>query len=457
MQIKYSGFDHDKSAHYLVRAFFFGCTLSEEESNPDIEIVCKIEGESITIIAKNCLKSVVKTGVFLKDSDIKIIKGETKRTLYRALCELIADTLPWGILVGIRPTKLIREMEEEGKNERDIISVLKNDYLVSDEKIALAMKTYKNEKTLLNGLITDSASLYVAIPFCPSRCNYCSFVSQGIEKAHKLIPEYVKCIVEEIEQKGKSIKAPLQTIYIGGGTPTVLSEEHLEEILGSIAQNFDLSSLIEYTVECGRPDTITKEKLEILKKHGVTRISINPQTMNDKTLDIIGRKHTSEAIIRSIELARKMGFDNINMDLIAGLEGESVDDFTHSVNEVLKLNPENITLHSLCIKRGSDVQIHKKLTRNSKNSVERMLNIAYNIFTNNGYEPYYLYRQKNISGNLENVSYAKGATFSPYNVFIMQEVQTIIGVGAGAVSKIVENSKIKRIANVKYPYEYVKR
>ena len=386
--------------------------------------------------------------------------------LYRALSQRTGKKLPWGILTGIRPAKLVYSGRERGMTDAQIARFLEEKDLVSPQKVQLLLDTADREEKILNLSGPLSYSLYVSIPFCPTRCSYCSFVSHSVDKAKKLVPEYVELLCREIAHTGRLVRdlgLRLETVYFGGGTPTTLSAEQLDRLFCAVEENFDLSCLREYTVEAGRPDTITREKLVCLKSHGVGRISINPQTFNDQVLEEIGRRHTAAQTLESYELARSVGFDTINMDLIAGLAGDSLESFSKTVDRAMELQPENVTLHTLTVKRAS--RLAKETTgRNVEgacqdNLVEKMLAYGYSAFAQNGYHPYYLYRQKGTVENLENVGFCQPGHEGMYNVFIMSEVHSIIAVGAGGVTKLRQpgGDRIERIFNFKYPYEYISR
>jgi oxygen-independent coproporphyrinogen-3 oxidase len=368
-------------------------------------------------------------------------------------------SLPWGVLSGIRPAKYVRELKEEGKTQDEVSKILKDVFDVSKRKIDLALKVSENEENILKKVSKNSVSIYIGIPFCPSRCAYCSFVSTDIKVSGKYMDGFCDCLLKEIEYTGKildGLSLSVQNIYIGGGTPTALTAAQLEKIFKQLRKSIDFSTVSEFTVEAGRPDTITYEKLIKIKDGGGNRISINPQTLNQETLDLIGRKHTAEDFYNAFYLAEKAGFKCINTDLIAGLPGESFQMFKSSIDGVLKLNPQNITVHSMCVKRASKVN-SEKISLTKGELADKMLSYAQDTIINSGMEPYYMYRQKNISGNLENVGYAKKEYFSAYNINIMEEIQTIIGLGGGGVSKIVRGDRIERIPNFKEPYEYIRR
>lgn len=389
----------------------------------------------------------------------KIFTASCTKSLSHAAMNIRKINFSWGVMCGIRPAKNVRELFEEGYSEKEIAEIFKNVYEVSDEKTELAMRVAENEKALLESIGKNSISLYIGIPFCPTRCVYCSFVSTDIRVSGKYMDDFVNKLLLEIDKTAEIVKkigAYIENIYIGGGTPTTLSTDHFKRIFERLSRYFDLASLREFTVEAGRPDTISEEKLEVLKKYGVNRISINPQTMNDNTLKKIGRSHSSEMIYRAYGSARKIGFDVINMDLIAGLPDESPDMFKNSLDKVIQMGPENITVHSLCLKRAARF----KMTDNELAKAEymnEMLSYTQRIMDKKGYEPYYMYRQKNSSGNLENVGYARPGTMSSYNVNIMEEKQTIIALGGGGSTKLVSGDRIERIFNFKDPLEYIQR
>lgn len=370
---------------------------------------------------------------------------------------------PWGILTGIRPVKIATALLDDGKSEQEIIEYFTQQYHTTIEKATLALETAKVELPYRKNMYPNGISLYIGIPFCPTRCLYCSFVTCGTRSAAKLIPAYVECLKKEILHTAKLIEKhhkQIETIYFGGGTPTTLSAEQLHLLISTIEDSCDLSFLREFTVEAGRPDTITENKLKMLKKHGVDRISINPQTMHQKTLDIIGRSHTPQQIIDAVAMARSCGFENINMDLIAGLPGEDLAMFCASLEEIEKLNPEDTTIHTMSIKRSSRLNEYLQdydLTRGE--IVAQMVNYARHYLKQCQKHPYYLYRQKNILGNLENIGYSKKGKECLYNIYIMEEIQSILALGCGASTKTVDmaSGRIERIFNVKEPQDYIAR
>ena len=382
---------------------------------------------------------------------------------YPLLKELCGFSPKWGMLTGVRPSKLImkKALELGDRSARDYFT---KRFFADEKKTELALSVAKTEWAIIEKSPQNSFSLYVSIPFCPTRCSYCSFVSHsiGTENAKKLVPQYVDKLCEEIEftsKKAKENGLVLTTVYWGGGTPTTLDAHQLDRVLTAIEDNFDLSQCCEYTVEAGRPDTITEEKLQVLKKHKVNRISINPQTFNDDVLREIGRKHTTELTVRQYHLAREIGFDTINMDLIAGLPTDSFESFCNSVDNAIGLGAENITVHTLALKRSSNIVTEdEKDTVNAEN-IEQMLDYSIEALTKAGYKPYYMYRQSKALGNFENVGWCKEGKECVYNILMMEEYQHILSVGAGSVTKLLSPNieKIERIFNYKFPFEYISR
>ena len=380
--------------------------------------------------------------------------------LFLILVDITGIDPPWGILTGIRPVKLMRRLVKE-KGFKETSEYFKSVFKVSDEKTNLCCQTMLNEQKIIDLSRFNSFSLYISIPFCPSRCAYCSFVSQSIEKAAKLIPEYVKLLCQELEYTAKianELQLRLESVYIGGGTPTTLSPLEMSNLLETIRNNFDMKFCREFTVEAGRPDTITDEILSVLKNFGVSRISINPQTLNDNVLKEIGRKHTAKQTIDAFNLARKYNFDNINMDLIAGLPNESYESFTNSVSKICEMAPEGITVHTLSMKKASNLtEKGNILYADDSVRASNMLRYISEVLNSNGYIPYYLYRQSRMVGNLENVGWAKKGKECLYNVYVMDETHTILACGAGAVTKLKQpdGDYLERIFNYKFPYEYI--
>ena len=379
--------------------------------------------------------------------------------LYKILSAAYSRELPWGILTGVRPIKLFSRLCDRDGAEA-AARYFRETLYVSEEKTALAMQVRENQRAILARSDRRSFSLYVSIPFCPTRCNYCSFVSQTVEKAKKLIEQYLPLLLSEIRctaQLAGELNLRLESVYIGGGTPTTLSARQLDLLLTEIEADFDLNGISEFTVEAGRPDTVTAEKLMTLKKHRVTRISINPQTFSDSVLEAIGRRHTAQQTVDAFRLARQLGFDNINMDLIAVLTSDTPKSFEDTINAVRSLDPESVTVHTLAVKRSARLNSADAVREHGYTS--QMLAYAKEQLSDGGYEPYYLYRQSKMLSNLENIGWAKPGFFSPYNVYIMEETHTILACGAGAVTKLrdADSDYLERIFNFKYPYEYISR
>lgn len=370
--------------------------------------------------------------------------------LYGVLSEYTGIAPPWGILTGIRPIKTLSQYS--GREAREKL-------LVSEEKLELAKKISDLQSTAAAQVPPRSYSLYVSVPFCPTRCSYCSFVSHSVDKAAARMEEYVGKLIEELKltaETASQLGLRLDTIYFGGGTPTTLSAEQLKRLFAAL-DCFDRSAVREFTVEAGRPDTITREKLTAIKQAGAGRISVNPQTMNDSVLQAIGRHHTAAQTEQAYYLAREVGFECINMDIIAGLPTDDFAGFMHSLDTVCGLAPENVTVHSLSLKRGA--RLFRDRDIGSSGGAAEMVDYAHKTLARQGYVPYYLYRQKNTADNRENTGYSIPGCESLYNMYIMEELQTILAVGAGASTKLVDTTggRIQRIVNFKYPYEYIDR
>lgn len=404
----------------------------------------------------------------------KELKYQIDVKLYHELKRVTGRSLAWGILTGVRPTKIAMEKAEEGWTKERFVPWFQADCLVSRKKAELSWEIAKREQALLEKLdYEEGYSLYVGIPFCPTVCTYCSFSSGALADWADRVEDYLDALVKELVFIAeKSSKKRLNTIYIGGGTPTTLTASQLERLLGCIDRYFPREDLLEYTVEAGRPDSITREKLEVLKRHGVTRLSINPQSMQQKTLDIIGRKHRVEEIVEAFSLARGMGFDHINMDLIAGLPKETAADMADTLRQIKELAPDSLTVHSLAIKRAAKMEWENLKTDADEiyRTLSEMIEMSKEAAGQMGLLPYYLYRQKNIAGNFENVGYAKVDKAGIYNILIMEEKQSIIAAGAGASTKIIlkepipmpgskkkKMTRLMRIENVKAIDAYISR
>ncbi len=462
------GHNFDYEMEKLIRLFLpFEKIEVLHTVEPDTKFaVCEVlqSGNDTCVKVKLVLENDEAEFFAVVDGSIPDTRKETQHELGRQLLycfEKITSYRPdWGILTGVRPAKLfLRYCKDYGNQYAE--NFFKNKFLVSDKKLDLCKKAVKGEESIIALSSDNSFSLYLSVPFCPTRCSYCSFVSHSVEKAQDIIPQYVELLCKELEitaQIAKEQNLRLETVYMGGGTPTTLNAEQLNKVLATVRRCFDMSAVREFTVEAGRPDTIDAQKLLAIKQNGVTRISINPQTMNNAVLEAIGRKHTAEDTVKAFALARQIGFDNINMDLIAGLPTDTFDSFKDTLSEILKLDPESVTVHSLSLKRASTLNVtgqHGDIYLGKE--AAQMVDFSREILTKNNILPYYMYRQSKTVGNLENVGYAKQGFEGLYNVYIMDETHTILACGASAVTKLKDKTQknIKRIFNFKYPYEYI--
>lgn len=402
----------------------------------------------------------------LRASDIEKAENEGPREIKRviglsaarAINSILNIPLPWGILTGVRPAKLVSEAWNEGRSTPEIITDFKEKYLVSDEKLNLMIKVAAEEKKIVERGI-GKAGLYIGIPFCPTRCLYCSFTSYSLDRYKSRVDAYIEALIKEMEFSKRYFESKeIESIYIGGGTPTSLNEKQLDKLLTNVEKCFKIP--MEFTVEAGRPDTITKEKLKILKSHNVSRISVNPQTLNDETLRLIGRRHSTDMFISAFEEARKAGFKHINTDIILGLPGEGEGEVTNTMEGLMKLDPESITVHTLAVKRASMLkETLDKYNMTDALKMDKLISISKDYTEKMGMQPYYMYRQKNMVGNFENVGYCKPNCQCIYNVAIMEEKQSIIALGAGGSTKIVDSktNRIDRIFNVKSVDDYIDR
>lgn len=461
MLLKQDGFSCDYEMNVMLRLFF--------DMNEDAQVYTDLRHENGKINAFCEIKYNGDIYSFNYYYDCENIDDDKlKKKLYSSACarafcgaakKIRKVSLPWGVMSGVRPAKAVTALVNDGMSYEEAKAFISSVYGVSKAKCDLAAAVSKNEQELLKKIKDKSVSIYIGIPFCPSRCLYCSFVSTDIGISGKYIEDFMSLLCKEIKITSEMLKRlglTVENIYIGGGTPTTLDAEKLCRLLSCVKECFDLSEINEFTLEAGRPDTVTYEKLSAAKSFGVDRVSINPQTTNDETLVRIGRRHDTEMFFDAFNIARKVGFKVINTDLIAGLPGESADIFKKSIDDVVSLSPENITVHSMCIKRAAALRFSGN-TLTEAEVMNEMLSYAQNTLTDNGYSPYYMYRQKNISGNLENVGYAKAGMMSFYNVNIMEEAQTIIALGGGGTSKLVMNDRIERVFNFKDPAEYIRR
>lgn len=459
MQLLLVNYDTHYEIEQLSRMFFRQLTVSKHTDIPalpekDYILIEKSEaGFDISIDADG---KQDKTSVTI-DPDGAKEEMQLCTAAYKLYEKVLGHGLPWGVLTGVRPVRLMRNLYKTEEKLQDVIEKFRNTYLVSDEKIQLCTDVFNLQQPVIDSGRPKDYSLYISIPFCPSRCSYCSFVSTSIKSAGHLMQGYVDNLCEEIRhtaRKAEETGLNLKTIYMGGGTPTAITAPMLEQVMKTVQECFDLSKVEEYTVEAGRPDCTDIEKLHIIKKYGANRVSINPQTFSDNVLKAIGRNHSHADFLRCVEDARKVGFDSINMDLIAGLPEDTVEGFEKSLRGCIELGAENITVHTLTMKRASNLVIRNE--EHHYDDVEKM--IAKNsILAEHGYKPYYMYRQKSTVKNLENVGFSQSGHESLYNIYIMEEIQTIISCGAGGVSKVVgPKGELKRIYNYKYPHEYIK-
>ena len=398
--------------------------------------------------------------VRLEDADVRATRRILQRSYYLAAMQVLDAAPPWGALSGVRPTKLSTRCLSGGGSEKDAERLLRETYFVSPARAKLCVDASRHTIEAAKLLDPDDLSVYIGIPFCPTRCAYCSFVSQSIERFGEFLPAYLDALLREIAHTGALLKNSgfhIRTLYMGGGTPTTLSSTQMARLLDAINRNFDLSRCLEFTVEGGRPDTLDPQKLCVIKDGGATRISINPQTMADDVLAAVGRKHTAAQTVEAFRQARAVGFEDINMDLIAGLPEDTPEKFADSLSQVLALNPSNVTVHTLALKKGADL-FQRRVALPSQADVARMLEDAERALRADGFAPYYLYRQKYMSGSFENVGWCKPGYTGLYNIYMMEELHSILSLGGGGMNKInLPEEKLARYHNPKYPQDYIQR
>ena len=458
IKVKLSDMKYRYDVFLMINLFFSFIDIDFGNENWDLAI--NIEKDSLLIQGKEEKEYVYKINEEYKLSE------EIKKGLFLYLREKTHKVLPWGTLVGIRPSKKALDLLEKGYDEEAVIANFKERHVTSKEKAQLCIDVAKYEKSVVNK-DKNTISIYVGMPFCPTRCVYCSFTANPIGKSKSIVKEYIEALSKEIAAISEYVREKnliIETVYFGGGTPTSVNNEDFEYVMNKIYNSFIKGNNVkEFTVECGRVDSITREKLESMKKYKVDRISINPQTLNDRTLKLIGRNHDTEAVFKCFETARELGFDNINMDLIVGLPGENLEDIKRSCEGILKMNPDNLTIHGLSVKRGS--RLYENMINNITHKVPEQdeLNAMYeatkNLSEEMGMKPYYMYRQKNMVGNMENIGYCRDEKICIYNIQMMEEKQTIIALGADGVSKVVflDENRLERFANVKDVKEYNNR
>lgn len=462
-------------AQTLCMMFFPGVKFPEgEESAPDVpEAYFSVRDTDTGAEAEAALTLHGKTerafGCCTLAENIDRVKARQLAAgiaFYRVASAMTGVRPPWGILTGVRPAKIATELLHAGYTPETAAEWISQQYLTKPHKARLAADVAEAERRLITPELVKKCSVYIAIPFCPSRCSYCSFVSYTSPKLRALIPDYLTALranIHAVFDVIRDLHLPISTVYIGGGTPTVLDERQLEFLLDAVAAETDVSALEEFTLEAGRPDTITAEKLKTAKAHGVTRISVNTQTLNNEVLAAIGRSHDASRFFTAYEMARASGIRHINVDLIAGLPGESAESFSRSVDQIAALQPDNVTVHTFCVKKAAEIrQENSAVYDREGQEASAAVDYSQQCLHAAGYLPYYMYRQKNTVGNLENVGYAKPGAEGLYNIYMMEEVHSIFAAGASAVSKLVSpphtegGVRIDRIFESKYPYEYLK-
>jgi len=456
MTLNCIGHNREYDLQSIAGAFFPGQPFSE--GLPLVESRCTFADNKVickTSISDEKIKTEAVAS--FSNDDIWSVRNAVKESFFNAAYKFTGIIPPWGEFSGIRPVKYMSSLAENPAEARNIFV---RDLRVSEQKANLCFDTLKFREKLSYPMEENDFSLYISIPFCPSRCSYCSFISQAAEKMLSMIPDYLSVLCDEIKRVGdvaKNSGLTLRSIYMGDGTPGILSAEQLSHVCKTVENNLDLSGLLEYTVELGRPDVITKEKLIAVKAFGVDRISINPQTLSEDVLQKIGRKHTAKQFYDAYDSAVNVGFKSINTDIIVGLPSDTLESFDNTLNGILAISPENITVHSLCLKKSSWLRVDRETEfLHNKNAIE-MSKSANNAMRSNGYNPYYIYKQKNAIGALENTGFCRDNLAGYYNIVMMDDLQTVIGVGAGSASKLMLNGKLNRIYNHKYPFEYIER
>ncbi len=470
MRLTFEGHDYRYAVEQSLLAFFPGeRPVYEGEAPCTAAVRLAMEGETACAVTELAVDGKTSRGE--ARTDLSGAKDDYERerrkqravklSFFEAARSLTGITPAWGALTGIRPAKLAAGLLEEGKSEAEADAVLRDVYFVSDSRRKLCLPCAKAGLEARRDLQEDGISLYVGIPFCPTRCAYCSFVSNSVEKSFHLVEPYLEALLAEADSAADMVRElglRVRSFYMGGGTPTTLSAEQMDRLLGRLNEKFDLAGAIERTVEAGRPDTITAEKLAVLKRNGVDRISVNPQSMDDRVLAAIGRRHSGDDIRAAMELVRGAGFPHVNMDLIAGLPEDTPERFRRTLDEVIAFGTDNITVHTLSLKKGSRITLEGTRIPTVE-EVAAMLDYAAPALEAAGFAPYYLYRQKYMSGSFENVGWCRPGGTGWYNIYIMEELQTILSLGAGGSTKLVDpaQNRIERVFNLKYPQEYIQR
>ncbi|MEE0801440.1 MAG: coproporphyrinogen dehydrogenase HemZ [Gemmiger sp.] len=464
MQIVLRGAAAGYEAEHTARIFFPGAELSHTLPPEEEDLVLAVaHSRAYLVLLRRGGVTCWQTAPASASEQPRDQEYDLCRMLYGLLRRATGIRPPWGMMTGVRPVRIIHDMRAEGATEEEIRRRFLDHFDCTPERWNRALQIADLQRPILEQAAPMDCSVYAGIPFCPSRCSYCSFVSRTVgDKATRALMEpYVDCLCRELQATRRTVDAcglQVKTLYIGGGTPTSLNADQLRRLMQCMADNFDPASLQEFTVEAGRPDCTDEEKLRILKEYGATRISINPQTFSDEVLRAIGRRHTAQEILDCFHTARRVGHDNINMDLIAGLPGDTVEGFRRSLRTAISLEPENITVHTLTLKRASNLVVEHRAA--AYDDVAAMVESC-ELLEQAGYRPYYLYRQKGTLQNLENVGWCKPGYECLYNIYIMEEVHTILSAGAGGSTKLVapgvRHGRIERIFNYKYPTEYIDR
>lgn len=470
MKLKFTGHDYRYAVEQSLLAFFPNeRPVYDGGDTNTAEIVLNVENENARAVTTLTVDGKTAVGTSEIDASPAADEYERERLLQRAVklsffeaARTITGITPaWGALTGIRPAKLAAGLLEEGKTEAETDAILRDTYFVSDSRRALCLPCAKAGLEAKRSLQSDEISLYAGIPFCPTRCAYCSFVSNSVEKSFHLVEPYLQALLAEVDSAAEMVRdlgLKVRSFYMGGGTPTTLTAEQMDRLLARLNEQFDLGNAVESTVEAGRPDTITAEKLAVLKRNGVTRVSVNPQSMNDEVLAAIGRRHSGDDIRAAMELVNRTGFPHVNMDLIAGLPEDTPERFRKTLDEVIAFGTDNITVHTLSLKKGSRITLEGTRIPTVE-EVSAMLDYAAEVLHAAGFSPYYLYRQKYMSGSFENVGWCRPGGTGWYNIYIMEELHTILSLGAGGSTKMVDPARnhIERVFNLKYPLEYIQR
>ena len=470
MEMIFEGHDYRYAVEQSLLAFFPNerPVYGEEESNR-ARVSLTVEGQAGTAVTELSVEGrtargraqAVLSGAEDEYARERLLQRAVKLSFFEAARALTGVTPAWGALTGIRPAKLAAGLLEEGKSEEETDRILRDVYFVSDSRRKLCLPCAKAGLEAKQGLKKNEISLYVGIPFCPTRCAYCSFVSNSVEKSFHLVEPYLQALLAEADSAAAMVKdlgLKVRSFYMGGGTPTTLTAEQMDRLLSRLREGFDLADAVELTVEAGRPDTITAEKLTVLRKNGVDRISVNPQSMDDRVLAAIGRRHSGDDIRKAMELVNAAGFPHVNMDLIAGLPEDTPESFRRTLDEVVAFGTDNITIHTLSLKKGSRITLEGTRIP-TEEEVAAMLDYAAPALGGAGFAPYYLYRQKYMSGSFENVGWCRPGGTGWYNIYIMEELHTILSLGAGGSTKMVDQprNRIERVFNLKFPQEYIQR